>query len=130
MFISKGKLKILELGPLDLATADGKAFYERYFGDNTESRPIVVSDHTAEQLEELGYVLPNWKVPRDKSTSGENSGVTDNDDAPDQTGKPDSLQPVDSQDQQQATMLSSIWVAGSLMLLALIVALARRRNHR
>jgi len=59
--IKGGKLLIEELGPLDLRTKEGKAFYDRYFGTEIKSRSLRFEHYSAGDLEGMGYKLPDWK---------------------------------------------------------------------
>jgi len=59
--ILDGRLIVDELGPLDLRTPEGKAFFDRYFGEGVKSRSIRFEDYPITKLKELGYAIPNWK---------------------------------------------------------------------
>jgi len=61
--ILDGRLIVDELGPLDLRTLEGKTFFDRYFGEGVESRPVRFEDYATDRLKELGYALPDWKQP-------------------------------------------------------------------
>jgi len=61
--IKGDQLLIDELGPLDLKTPEGHAFYERYFGKEVQSRPITLEDYPVEKLKEVGYKIPDWTKP-------------------------------------------------------------------
>jgi hypothetical protein len=70
--IQDGRLIVDELGPLDLRTPEGKAFFDRYFGKDVKSRAIRFESYSVKKLKELGYTIPDWKqAPESSSTQAE-----------------------------------------------------------
>lgn len=59
-YIQDGALKEKALPPLDLRVASDDAFYEKYFGERRESRPLVIESMTTEELIAAGYNIPSW----------------------------------------------------------------------
>jgi hypothetical protein len=60
-YIEDGTLRQKALLPLDLRVAGDDAFYEKYFGEHRESRPLVIESMTAEELVAAGYDIPSWE---------------------------------------------------------------------
>lgn len=49
-------------GPLDLAHAEQKKTYDRYFGMSVKTRkPTSIDTFTSDQLKQMGYAIPNWE---------------------------------------------------------------------
>lgn len=61
--IQAGHLIVDDLGPLNLHTPEGKAFFNRYFGKDVKSRSIRFEDYPLNKLKERGYLVPDWKHP-------------------------------------------------------------------
>ena len=48
-------------GALDLAIPEQKETYERYFGKDRVTRKATMESFSREQLQEMGYTIPNWE---------------------------------------------------------------------
>jgi hypothetical protein len=63
-FIENGELKEEYRGELDMNNSVDKAVYDRYFGDDRQTRrPSNVDTFTTQQLQQMGYTVPNWEPP-------------------------------------------------------------------
>lgn len=59
--IANGRLIQEERGPLDLAVPEQKTVYQRYFGGDRVTRKAAIESFTRQQLQEMGYTIPNWE---------------------------------------------------------------------
>jgi len=51
-------------GALNLSTPADKTIYDRYFGPNRQTRSATSNEtFTAQQLQQMGYTIPNWEPP-------------------------------------------------------------------
>jgi hypothetical protein len=62
-YIANDRLVVEERGALDLAVPEQKAIYERYFGKDRVTRTATIETLGREQLETMGYTIPNWEPP-------------------------------------------------------------------
>jgi hypothetical protein len=63
-YIENGELKEEHRGELNLSNSADKAVYERYFGEDRQSRqPSSTDTFTTQQLQQMGYTIPNWEPP-------------------------------------------------------------------
>jgi len=62
-YIANGRLIQDERGALDLAVPEQKTTYERYFGKDRVTRKATIESLSREQLEAMGYTIPNWEPP-------------------------------------------------------------------
>jgi hypothetical protein len=63
-YIENGELKEEHRGELNLSNSADKAVYDRYFGEGVQSRRLSSTDtFTAQQLQQMGYTIPNWEPP-------------------------------------------------------------------
>jgi hypothetical protein len=61
--MTNGQLMVEERGALDLAIPEQKATYERYFGKDRVTRKATIEKFTPQNLQQMGYAIPNWEPP-------------------------------------------------------------------
>ena len=62
-YLANDRLIVEERGALDLAVPEQKATYERYFGKDRVTRKATMESFSREQLQQMGYTIPNWEPP-------------------------------------------------------------------
>lgn len=62
-YIVNEQLVVDERGALDLAVPADKAAYDRYFGKDRVTRKATIETFDRQQLQQMGYTLPNWEPP-------------------------------------------------------------------
>lgn len=62
-YIANGQLVEEQRAALDLAVPADKATYESYFGKARVTRKAAIETFSREQLQEMGYTIPNWEPP-------------------------------------------------------------------
>jgi hypothetical protein len=61
--VVQDRLEVIELGPLDLHSKEGKAFYDEYFGGQPTRSVRADRSYSVDELKEKGYEIPDWKRP-------------------------------------------------------------------
>jgi hypothetical protein len=62
-YIENGRLVEEERGSLDLTVPEQKATYHRYFGGDRVTRKAVIESFGRQQIQEMGYTIPEWEPP-------------------------------------------------------------------
>jgi hypothetical protein len=62
-YMANGQLVEEQRAALDLAVPADKAAYERYFGKDRVTRKATIETLSREQLQQMGYTIPNWEPP-------------------------------------------------------------------
>jgi hypothetical protein len=62
-YIADGRLVEEERGSLDLTVPEQKTTHERYFGKDRVTRKATMESFSREQLQQMGYTIPNWEPP-------------------------------------------------------------------
>jgi hypothetical protein len=60
-YLANGRLVVEERGALDLTIAEQRTAYERYFGKERVTRKATIESWDRDQLQAMGYTIPNWE---------------------------------------------------------------------
>ena len=58
--VEQDRLEVIELGPLDLHSKEGKAFYDEYFKGQTTRSVQPDNSYSVDELKAKGYEIPDW----------------------------------------------------------------------
>jgi hypothetical protein len=62
-YLANGQLVEEQRSPLNLTVPADKAVYDRYFGEDRVTRKATIETFSREQLQQIGYTIPNWEPP-------------------------------------------------------------------
>ena len=62
-YLANDRLVVEERGALDLAVPEQRKAYEHYFGSDRVTRKATQESFSREQLQQMGYTIPDWEPP-------------------------------------------------------------------